>query len=474
MTFFGGQRVAAQREVDYLFEDPPHSLQVQHGTSLTRIAVMQGKGGYRSTTSYLSEHGEPARAAENRRAAARAVPGDADTMAVALQATELAQGMDAAIGFAREALAQRPGRLRPPPRVPVPDAPRRPHRGDARRVPRPLRSRPELRRRRRAPRPRRAGRRGPRLADEVVKAHPGDAHATFMAAWFAHQAGDHATADALLSKVTGDPFYERYLHDHALSLVALHRTPDALALVAHAIEKENDGQLHTALLYHQLARLPDAGSPPAPPLSYLEALATKPGGEAVLPLAWSLVGEARGTVKIDRPRDNETAQVVQIHVAAGNDPAQAWKLCADAAHATLGRVFPTVAILLAAEFARAGDQALAERMLLGRPDILIPPSAILEQRAHRRRAPRPVAPRRRRARGAGAGARPRAGGERPERGGALRGGRAERPAARHRHARPPRLAVPGQAAPRRQAQGEGEAAALSAPTPPGSPRRFLA
>ena len=67
----------------------------------------------------------------------------------------------------------------------------------------------------------------------------------------------------MLSKGRAHSFYPRFIHDHARSLVALKRTPEAVALVVRSLAGD-DATFALALLYSQLARLPDAGSLPAP------------------------------------------------------------------------------------------------------------------------------------------------------------------------------------------------------------------
>jgi hypothetical protein len=377
LTFLGGRPIAVERHVDHVFEDPPQSIRAPQGSTMTRTVVMQLQGGYRATMGYLLHHGDALELATVGRAAARAAPEDRDALATAVRAVEIAQGFDAAIGFAREALERRPDDYdvhreyqRVMRRADRLDALRAEYRARRDRDPDGVLSALLLAR---VDPPAEARSR----FDEILRAHPDEARAAFAAAWLARRAGDHARAEALLSQFREHPLYSAYVHDHALSLVALGRTPDAVAAVAHALDKEKEHQLFLAVLYHQLARRPDAGALPAPPFSYVDKLAAEHGEPLLVPLAQSLLGETRGDVKVDKPKDKDTALAIEIQIAAGADPSSAWKLCAEASLAALEQVAPHVIVLLAAEFARAGDPDLAERMLFGRPDIVVPAAAIV-------------------------------------------------------------------------------------------------
>jgi tetratricopeptide (TPR) repeat protein len=382
MTFFGGQRIAEQRLADDIFEEPPKSLQSQTGFA-TRVVIGEAQGGYRSTLNYLFEHGQVDRAATVARAAARAAPEHPETYEGALRAIELAQGLDAAIAFSCEALERRPDDF---------DI-HRSYQYLMRRADRVAELRVEYRARHekdpesleasvllaRTEPPAEAAQR----LDQVLQAHPDAQVAALTRGWIAFCSGDTATAAATLAKGSTHPHYPRFVLDHARALVALGRTPEAVALVAKILDGD-DASLSLAVFYSQLAELPGAGTLPAAPLAYVEKLAAKPtpGGswnpKVLVPMAWSLLGEARGDLPEDKSVDPMVTTIVRIQIAAGTDPEEAWKLCSSAPPGVLGGLSPTIAVLLAAEFARAGDSALAERMLGAHTEIGFPAAALLE------------------------------------------------------------------------------------------------
>ena len=377
VTILSGPRVIARDRADFVFEDPPQSIQVKGGQSTSRTLITQAKGGHRATMRYLLEHAKGRQAAEIARGIALAAPADEDARNDALRVVEQVRGADAAIGLIRELLARRPDDFELHRELVY--ALRRAGRLDD--------ARDEYRaRHEKDPAsadaatlyarflPQKEAR---ALLDEVVKAHPESTNAILTAGTFAHVSGDWAASDAYFTKAAGDPRYPRYLDDHAATLVALKRAPEALDLAARIATGASDAQYHAAILYARIARLPESGSA-GPPLVHIEKLAQRPGAEGLVAFAASLSGEATADRSGAKPHDEDLALAAKIHLAAGSDPAEAWTLCASASEAALARLDGAVALLLAAEFARAGDRVLAERMLSGRLDLAIPTSAVLD------------------------------------------------------------------------------------------------
>jgi hypothetical protein len=377
VQFFGGARVAAPGHVDFEFREPPHEIEIKNGESTSRVALMQGAGGHHATVSYLEQHGQSARAAEVARAAWLAAPDDVGARDDALHAVSLAQGDDAAIGLLREALARRPddydlhrayiATLRRAGRL---DEIREAYRARRDRDPGSVEN--QILYARLSPPGEAKG-----LAAAALVAHPTAPVALVFAGAMAYLTGDYAGCDASLSRASGDPLYKRYVDDHIGSLVALGRVPEALALAARFADMEGDGQFHAALLYAAVARLPEAATSPTPSLTYVEKLASKPNAGPVRLFAASVLGDPLDGPALEKLKNTDVALTIRIQSAAGRDPEEAWKLCSTASFTALENLAPAVALLLAAEFARAGDRLLAARMLAARPDSSIPPERIL-------------------------------------------------------------------------------------------------
>ncbi|MFT3772944.1 MAG: hypothetical protein QM820_46760 [Minicystis sp.] len=386
IEFLGGARFASPGHPNFLFEEPPRQISVKSHESPIRTVVDQAKGGHHTTINYLVDHGARLKAAEVARAVARMTPADETARDDANRSIERAKGLTAAVAFAREMAERRPDDF---------DAQReyqyylrRADRGDEARAI--YRARFEKDRTsvlnaglyaRVLPRAEAQG-----VIDELLRAHPDAPEGLFFAGWLAFSGGDYARADELFQKVAGDKRYDHYTDEHALALVALHRTPDAVALLARQLDKQGASpNVHMALLYAQIADRPDAGPVTTQPRAYVDKLVSAASEPAFKPWVMSLLGEettgSLGAAKAGTNKANTmTAELeasTKIQLAAEKDPAQAWDLCAQAGPTAFRYLHPLIAVLLAGEFARAGDRALAERLLWDRPEIGSPPASLL-------------------------------------------------------------------------------------------------
>ncbi len=77
------------------------------------------------------------------------------------------------------------------------------------------------------------------------------------------------------------------------------------------------------------------------------------------------------------PIDDAMRSAINAQLAAATDPAAARSVCAGMSPEGLRNLAPPVAVLLAAEIARGGDEALAESMLAARLDLPLPPDVLL-------------------------------------------------------------------------------------------------
>jgi hypothetical protein len=377
VNVLGGAPLITGMRADFLFEEPPRSIQVQAGASTTRTVIDQAKGGYKAKLGYLEEHDQTLRVAELARAVSRALPNDEAVRARAQHAIGIAEGTDAAVAFARRARDRLPGDF---------DL-NRAYQSALRRAGRLDEARAEYRARFEAsPDSTEAAVLLARVepldqararVDGVLAAHPDSGVALFFAAVLADEARDFAATDALLARASREPGYARYADMHARALVALGRAPEAARIVALHSDQDAAFEGRAALLYAQIARIGGVGGNPD---VYIDQLAARPGGGPFKTWAASVLG----TPASDQaqpgadPSERDTREAAGIHLAAARDPAEAWKLCASAPRRVLASLYPGAAVLLAAEFARAGDRSLAERMLWERGDLGLPPSEILD------------------------------------------------------------------------------------------------
>ncbi len=370
--------MATPGHVDFAFQEPPHEIQIESGGSAYRTVLTEAPGGHLATLGYLQQHGQPLRGAEVARAVALSAPDDASARNEAVGAVEHAQGLDAAIGFLRDAINRRPddfdlhrdsnATLRRPGRL---DEVREVYR--ARRDADPGSVEKQVLYLRLLPPS--ASR---EAAAAVALAHPSAPVALVFAGAMAYLTRDDAACDTWLSRVSGDPIYPRYADDHVASLVALGRVPEAPALAARFADMEGDAQFHAALLYAAVARLPLAGPPPAPPLTYVQKVTARSKTNVTSLFAASVLGDVVDDAALEKLRPADVAGTIAIQRAAGKDPEEAWRLCSTSTSGALESLTPAVAILLAGEFARAGERLLAERMLSGRRELTVPSRTILD------------------------------------------------------------------------------------------------
>jgi hypothetical protein len=371
---FAGSRLIARDRVDYVFAEPPRSIQIKQGARAVRYRFdMEEKGGWKLSVSYLESTGKVAEAAELCRAAVLAAPADRADVDHAANLLEAAHGPHAALRLLRELRTVRPD----DPSIHFEYQYRMRRLGRGAEL---LAEYRELE----ASHPgsplygvllARAGdfeQLRTQSADLLLR-YPGDTEVISNAAHLAFSMGDYARSVDLCLKIENSPEYERIMDRHIRSLVGTGRTRDALSLAARLAGADNANP-RPAMLYAALARKPDA-SPPEPPMTFLKRIAEK-GNPHLLVWASAVLGEPQSADLTDLA--DAARQAADIHMAAGKDPAEAWEKCASASPAAFRALYPAAAVLLGAEFARAGDRELAHRILQNDLGLWFPESALIE------------------------------------------------------------------------------------------------
>jgi Flp pilus assembly protein TadD len=375
-VFAGGLHTFAQERVDFLFAEPPSTITVENGDSRVRTRFDVAPGGYITTVSFLESKGDLDRAAEVARAVVRAEPGDARALAYARDLTESAEGPEGLLRYFREEIARRPtdGALH----LAYARALRRSGRGDeARSIYRErlaaapgdvavslalavVSSQPEAR----------------AIYGSLVAAHAGDPLVQEEAGRFAFVTGDFAGAVRLFAALAGTPRHRYVADDQAMALVALGRPSEAAPLIAELADADATLDLPTALLYAEIALLPGVRGALAP-RAYIDRLAAKRPKASLDLWAKSLLGDAVSADAVARIEGSDLRATVDIQRTAARDPRDAWDRCSTESRVALQQLHAPVAMLLAAEYGRAGDRATALRIFDAHRELGVPPEALL-------------------------------------------------------------------------------------------------
>ena len=354
---YAGSSFVAQRTVDYVFKEAPARIETRReGEMRTRAYVLPG--GWRAAVDALRIQGHSDAAALVARNVLRATPGARDALDRAVDNTYVARGLLAAIGVAEEAVAATPDdvdvhRMRQSLLIAA---------GRRDEVLRIYREAEE-----RSPDSARAAylrarvERGPeslRAFEAAARRFPDDPFVLRGLGWLHHTAGRHAEAlrawDRLerIQPAAAEPLLEQ----RAVSLVALGRGGEAVALVARSVDASD--QLTGAFLYARVARLVPA--PPQPPRHYLEALIASVGpGEAPFfrALAANVLGDpppAPG--ELDAIEEPGARAVAHLLVDSVTNPSAAIAALAGADRLFSSHVDPTLRVLLSAEAARSSAE----------------------------------------------------------------------------------------------------------------------
>lgn len=359
---FAGVRFIASDRVNFVFKEPPQEIKVKSGESTTRYWFDMVEGGFRTSAGYLEGKNEFEKLARLYRAVAVLTPGARDIVDRASAMIELAHGMPAALRFLREMRDLRPDDAGV--HMEYQYRMLRLGRGD------------EILTEYRALHEKNPGsplfgvllaraepkeQMGARLA-ELVKNHPDNPQVLSSAAYHAFVTGDYATSVELYARLDGKPEHDRGFAMHLGALAALGKVQEAVDMAARKASAATTPGARDPMLYALVARLPGA-SPPEPPIAFINRMSGSNNAGDWRAFSAAVAGEAVSPSDLAGVKDPDLKQVIEIHIAAGRDPAEAWELCSRATPNALRMMSPGTAVLLAAEFARAGDPELGAALL---------------------------------------------------------------------------------------------------------------
>jgi len=382
--FHGGQRLVISRKADFVFTTPPPSISVEQSStsSHTRWHFARAEGGWQTTVGVLEERGLSEAALAVSLNVAEKDPTAGDAVVAAATLLQRRRGADPALAYLEKAIVRQPENyelhsthlhfLRRADRFEQARTYyrefRRTHAGT---LPFILLARTESKEAALA------------LYQEVQAKEPDNKLARRGQAYLFLELGRYPESAELYAQVAAaDPDYKHYVDDHVRSLLHQGLFPEALDVAHKAVDKQpNDWRLavlhaQLALAHASLAPGGQASGSPIPTLS-IDRLAQKTQDPGFGVWMRSLVGLPVDEAVVKKDRLQGAAQVLaaRIQVAAAQDPALAWDLCAKAKSETLDRLFSPVALLLGSEFLRAGDSATADRLLSGLGDMPLPTSA---------------------------------------------------------------------------------------------------
>jgi tetratricopeptide (TPR) repeat protein len=373
-----GKRLVVSPHADFVFVPAPRTISVESSSasSHTRRHFDRAAGGWETTTRWLEERGDPFSALRISLAVAEAEPTVTGAIEAAAHQLEGLRGPQIAIAYLRQALETRPDdfdlhRLHQHlmRRVGQFDEARAFYRSHRERYPQSALA-AVLLARVEALEP------ALELSEEALAIAPQDKPARRGLGQLLFDAGRFAESIRVFDEVARtDPDYKYYADDHVRAL--LHVGNGARAMeVASAAAKKAPNEWGLAVLYAELALtqgVPATGNGGVPE-SYVDGLAQKRRDQEFGLWMRSLAGlpvqpKALSTAL---SQGGALADAARLQLAAEKDPAQAWTLLARTPAETLERLAPHVAILLAAEFFRAGDTRTADRLFASRPDLGLP------------------------------------------------------------------------------------------------------
>ncbi len=383
VELLGGKRLIVRDGVDHVFEPVPTSITTKSDAPVTRTRFDTANAGWQWVAVHLADEGRLGPALTICRALSLALPEDEGVSAMAPYLIRRATGSEAAARYLKERVATMPKSLSL-------------HRGlqhylrigDRREESRAfyrdrqlaapddswallLRARVE------------SLEDAIPLYQEVRRRHPKDLAALRGLAWALDRQGRHAEAVRLFEEdlAAEDPEYGSYADEHARALVALGRVKDALLVIDRASNEPGllDGDL--AILYARIAKraTPEtfAGTQPATSREAFFKRLSRAGSESPIPvLVESALGERTPYERVVKKFDEAVQAAVGVHSAAIRHPRMAWGLLAKAPDGTLEALNDSVTFLLAAEFARAGDEDLADLMWASLSRLSVSPRAI--------------------------------------------------------------------------------------------------
>jgi tetratricopeptide (TPR) repeat protein len=377
--FYGGQRLVAVANADFVFTQPPRSISVDSSASgpQTRWHFDLADGGWQATASMLRDRGASETALRVSLDVARARPDDGEALLTAAELLAERRGSGAAVVLLRHYLESHPDAVEV----------HRTHQHFLRRSGR-LEEARAYYRAFRAARPGDvrsavllARVEGPDpalgLYEEARRLEPADAVARRGLALALLARGRFDESARLLDEMAkDDPEYKYYVDDHVRSLLGAHRGAEAATAAAKASEKF-PAEWRPAVLFAQLAATEGVESPlPGP--TFIDRITKKSQDPAFGWWMLSMAGLPLDDARIRKAgrSGGPLVEAALIQQAAASDPARAWALCTKAADPVLRRLGSPVGVLLGAEFLRGGDPRMAERLFAAQGELNLPAEAL--------------------------------------------------------------------------------------------------
>lgn len=355
--------------VDFVLTDPPERIEMKssdHGTtSRTRLAVLSG--GWRMSIPWLIGTHHPAEAARLTQALMHALPGTPELEALAATSTMANEHLEGSFATVAAARAWRDAQ---------PDSDEA-HRLWIRQMRRTGRNE-EARAYYAAALAREPG--SPRLATMLARTEPGpEATARLEALWKEHPDDPRVRwglviryereqrwkeALALLEAMEkGDPRYPVFRETHARALVALGRREEATRRVAEQLLADGAERpgWDDVLLYARL--FGRSTSEAEAPLQKLIDSATQGEGEVLRTWLAASLGESVARRAPAGSEQTVLPMAMRVLTSIIQGPEAAARVCANVERAVFGHVGTEAGVLLAGEFERLGDAALAARTL---------------------------------------------------------------------------------------------------------------
>ncbi|NOK11889.1 tetratricopeptide repeat protein [Corallococcus exercitus] len=360
--------------IDYVLTDPPQRIEMrkEDGQYTTRLHLGQAPGGWASSYGWLMTNHQPAKAARLSEAILRALPetpGVENAAFVSRMVLAREEGLLASLAITRaerdahpdNADAQRTW-MRDMRRAGRNEEVRAYYQAELERHPDSLVMAVLLARVEPEPG-------GTARLEALVRSHPGELlPRRALAVRYARQQRWADALPLLDAMEQGDPDYARYQETHAEVLVALGRRAEAARRLSERLLQagaENEPpELADVQLYAKLVGHASQDGQENAAMRQLIAWAQKdrPEGQVARWLAASL-GQAPEADESRTPPDDSVATAVRVMLALAEEPEFAARAAAHVDFLTFRHVGTEAGMLLAAEFERLGDAALAARTL---------------------------------------------------------------------------------------------------------------
>lgn len=363
---YAGARLVDRENVDYLFSNPPSSISTKDnsGRAIVKLQLAMAPGGWRTSLNILEGDGSYALLAKLGEALLQVDPRQQDAFDAALKGWHRAEGTEAALGFLRRTMKAHPGMLTAHAHYQqlLQSLGQREH----------LRSfygglvekSPEAALLQYFLAQVEPPAEGLARLEKLVEQHPGEtlyrrerARLRFLTGRYADAVADYdAAVDA------EQPVEPHAASAYVRSLLALEQAPAALAMAARFGEAGPKMDWRLALLYGRVGRFVAKNDWPKG-LDFFVNRASAGRSDRVVSI-WiaARLGEEVSEEDLRSLPSEEMRQAIVIHGTAWMSVEDAWMACSTASPSALEMLDTTTALLLAAEFERAGDTVLAGRL----------------------------------------------------------------------------------------------------------------